>query len=61
MAKYVDGFVLVVPKNKAEEYKKMAESAVAMTLSHRKWVVRKRVHLLKWLEQQVVIPFGFLS
>ena len=25
MAKYVDGFVLVVPKNKAEEYKKMAE------------------------------------
>lgn len=26
MAKYVDGFVLVVPKNKAEEYKKMAES-----------------------------------
>jgi uncharacterized protein YbaA (DUF1428 family) len=26
MAKYVDGFVLVVPKNKVEEYKKMAES-----------------------------------
>jgi uncharacterized protein YbaA (DUF1428 family) len=26
MAKYVDGFVLVVPRNKAEEYKKMAES-----------------------------------
>lgn len=26
MAKYVDGFVLVVPKSKAEEYKKMAES-----------------------------------
>lgn len=25
MAKYVDGFVLVVPNNKAEEYKKMAE------------------------------------
>ena len=25
MAKYVDGFVLVVPKNKTEEYKKMAE------------------------------------
>ncbi len=25
MAKYVDGFVLVVPKDKAEEYKKMAE------------------------------------
>ena len=24
MAKYVDGFVLVVPKNKVEEYKKMA-------------------------------------
>ena len=26
MGKYVDGFVLVVPKDKAEEYKKMAES-----------------------------------
>lgn len=25
MAKYIDGFVLVVPKNKADEYKKMAE------------------------------------
>jgi len=25
MAKYIDGFVLVVPKNKVEEYKKMAE------------------------------------
>jgi uncharacterized protein YbaA (DUF1428 family) len=25
MAKYVDGFVLVVPKNKVEEYRKMAE------------------------------------
>lgn len=25
MSKYVDGFVLVVPKGKAEEYKKMAE------------------------------------
>ncbi len=25
MAKYVDGFVLVVPKNKTEEYKKIAE------------------------------------
>ncbi len=26
MAKYVDGFVIVVPRNKQEEYKKMAES-----------------------------------
>ncbi len=25
MSKYVDGFILVVPKGKAEEYKKMAE------------------------------------
>jgi uncharacterized protein YbaA (DUF1428 family) len=25
MAKYVDGFVIVVPKDKTEEYKKMAE------------------------------------
>lgn len=29
MAKYVDGFVLVVPKAKAEEYKKMAEEGAA--------------------------------
>lgn len=26
MAKYVDGFVLVVPKDKVEDYRKMAES-----------------------------------
>ncbi|MEO6078022.1 MAG: DUF1428 family protein, partial [Candidatus Andersenbacteria bacterium] len=25
MAKYIDGFVLVVPQDKTEEYKKMAE------------------------------------
>lgn len=25
MAKYVDGFVLVVPKDKEEDYQKMAE------------------------------------
>ena len=25
MAKYVDGFVLVVPNDKSEDYKKMAE------------------------------------
>lgn len=30
MAKYVDGFVLVVPKNKTEEYKKMAEEGREM-------------------------------
>lgn len=29
MAKYVDGFVLVVPNDKAEEYKKMAEDGKA--------------------------------
>jgi len=29
MAKYVDGFVLVVPDGKAEEYKKMAEDGKA--------------------------------
>lgn len=34
MAKYVDGFVLVVPKNKAEEYKKMAEEGREMWMKH---------------------------
>lgn len=29
MGKYVDGFVLVVPKDKTEEYKKMAEDGKA--------------------------------
>ncbi|OGD83280.1 RNA signal recognition particle, partial [Candidatus Curtissbacteria bacterium RBG_13_40_7] len=29
MAKYVDGFVLVVPKNKVAEYKKMAQEGAA--------------------------------
>ena len=30
MAKYVDGFVLVVPKNKLAEYKKMAKEGAQM-------------------------------
>lgn len=30
MAKYVDGFVLIVPNNKTEEYKKMAEEGAEM-------------------------------
>ena len=30
MGKYVDGFVLVVPKNKIEEYKKMAKEGAQM-------------------------------
>ena len=34
MAKYVDGFVLVVPKAKAEEYKKMAESGRDTWMKH---------------------------
>jgi uncharacterized protein YbaA (DUF1428 family) len=34
MAKYVDGFVLVVPKNKAEEYKKMAEGGRDSWMKH---------------------------
>ena len=34
MAKYVDGFVLVVPKNKAEEYKKMAEEGADMWMKY---------------------------
>jgi uncharacterized protein YbaA (DUF1428 family) len=34
MSKYVDGFVLVVPKDKTEEYKKMAEQGRDMWLKH---------------------------
>lgn len=34
MAKYVDGFVLVVPKNKVEEYKKMAEGGRDLWMKH---------------------------
>ncbi len=34
MAKYVDGFVLVVPKDKHEEYKKMAESGRDSWMKH---------------------------
>lgn len=34
MAKYVDGFVLVVPKDKTEEYKKMAEGGRDVWMKH---------------------------
>lgn len=34
MAKYVDGFVLVVPKDKVAEYKKMAEDGRDTWLKH---------------------------
>ncbi|OGH02920.1 MAG: hypothetical protein A2798_00630 [Candidatus Levybacteria bacterium RIFCSPHIGHO2_01_FULL_37_17] len=34
MAKYVDGFVLVVPKDKTEEYKKMAEEGHEVWMRH---------------------------
>jgi uncharacterized protein YbaA (DUF1428 family) len=34
MAKYVDGFVLVVPKDKTEEYKKMAEMGRDSWMKH---------------------------
>lgn len=34
MAKYVDGFVLVVPRDKAEEYKKMAEGGRDSWMKH---------------------------
>ncbi len=34
MAKYVDGFVLVVPTNKIEEYKKMAEGGRDVWMKH---------------------------
>ena len=34
MAKYIDGFVLVVPRGKAEEYKKMAEMGRDSWMKH---------------------------
>jgi uncharacterized protein YbaA (DUF1428 family) len=34
MSKYVDGFVLVIPNNKQEEYKKMAEGARDAWMKH---------------------------
>lgn len=34
MAKYVDGFVLVVPKNKVAEYKKMAKDGASMWMKY---------------------------
>lgn len=34
MAKYVDGFVLVVAKDKSEEYKKMAEKGRDLWIKH---------------------------
>jgi uncharacterized protein YbaA (DUF1428 family) len=34
MSRYVDGFVLVVPKGKAEEYKKMAEEGRDSWMKH---------------------------
>lgn len=34
MAKYVDGFVLVVPKDKVEEYRKMADEGRDMWMRH---------------------------
>ncbi len=34
MAKYVDGFVLVIPKDKTEEYKKMAEGGRDMWMKY---------------------------
>ena len=34
MGKYVDGFVLVVPKDKTEEYKKMAEEGKETWMRH---------------------------
>lgn len=34
MAKYVDGFVLVVPKDKVEDYKKMAEQGREMWMKY---------------------------
>lgn len=34
MAKYIDGFVLVVPKSKASDYKKMAKEGADIWMKH---------------------------
>lgn len=34
MARYVDGFVIVVPKNKTDEYKKLAREGAKMWMKH---------------------------
>jgi len=34
MAKYVDGFVIVIPKEKVEDYKKMAEEGKEVWMRH---------------------------
>ena len=34
MGKYVDGFVLVVPKDKVDEYKKMAKIGAESWMKH---------------------------
>lgn len=34
MSKYVDGFVLVIPKDKTEDYKKMAEGGRDLWMKH---------------------------
>jgi uncharacterized protein YbaA (DUF1428 family) len=34
MSKYIDGFVLVIPKDKKEEYKKMAEGGKNLWMKH---------------------------
>jgi uncharacterized protein YbaA (DUF1428 family) len=43
MAKYVDGFVLVVPKDKVEEYTKMANEGrdVWMRMASSGWMIEK--------------------
>lgn len=40
---YVDGYVLVVPKNKEEEYRKVADEAAQMWLKHGALSVRECV------------------
>lgn len=39
--KYVDGYVLVVPKDKVEEYKKMASEAAKIWMKHGALAVRE--------------------
>lgn len=74
MAKYVDGFVLVVPKDKTKEYKKMAEGGRDIWMKHgalgyyeclgndlkpQEMGDEKLVYLQKWPEPIVMRQYGF--
>ncbi|QQR52203.1 DUF1428 family protein [bacterium] len=75
MAKYVDGFVLVVPKGKEADYQKMAEdgrdswmkhgalqwrtNAGAKTSNNKKWATKNHRPLPIWLVPIAMKTSGF--